>query len=165
VAADYNISSLFRVGGSSPRTFFEPGVHKPLTFQVTITCCVQGTRARARGDTTSRAVRALCKPYQRCWWRARSNTLQYQRHSKSSTSSIVQTRHPEYSCNALSKAFKSSASSTVQTCHSRHLCNNTATHCNALQYTIIGIQINNILHRDIQYCHHICRHMLTQTNF
>jgi len=33
VTADYNISSIFSIGGAAPHGFFEPGVRKPLTFE------------------------------------------------------------------------------------------------------------------------------------
>ena len=49
VTADYNVSSIFSIGGAAPHRFFEPGVRKPLTFEVTIKCFVKG--ARAGGDT------------------------------------------------------------------------------------------------------------------
>jgi len=49
VTADYYVSSVFSIGGAAPHRFFEPGVRKPLTFEVTIKCFVQG--ARAGGDT------------------------------------------------------------------------------------------------------------------
>jgi len=50
VTADYNVSSIFSIGGAAPLRFFEPGVRKPLTVEVTIKCFVKG--ARAGGDTT-----------------------------------------------------------------------------------------------------------------
>jgi len=49
VTADYNVSSIFSIGRAAPHRFFEPGVRKPLTFEVTIKCFVQG--AQAGGDT------------------------------------------------------------------------------------------------------------------
>ena len=49
VTADYNVSSIIRIGGAAPHRFFEPGVRKPLTFEVTIKCFVKG--ARAGGDS------------------------------------------------------------------------------------------------------------------
>jgi len=45
VAADYNVSSIFSIGGTAPHGFCEPGVRKPLTFEATIKCFVQGTQA------------------------------------------------------------------------------------------------------------------------
>jgi len=49
VTADNNVSSIFSIGGAAPHRFFEAGVCKPLIFEVTIKCFVQG--ARAEGDT------------------------------------------------------------------------------------------------------------------
>ena len=49
MTADYNVSSIFSIGGAAPHRFFEPGVRKPLIFEITIKCFVQGTRAG--GDT------------------------------------------------------------------------------------------------------------------
>ena len=49
VPADYNVSSIFNIGGAAPHRFFESGVRKPLNFEVTIMCFVKG--ARAGGDT------------------------------------------------------------------------------------------------------------------
>jgi len=49
VTADYNVRSIFSIGGAAPYRFFEPGVRKPLPFEVSIKCFVKG--ARAGGDT------------------------------------------------------------------------------------------------------------------
>ena len=49
MTADYNVSSIFSISGVAPHRFFEPGVRKFLTFEVTIKCFVKG--ARAEGDT------------------------------------------------------------------------------------------------------------------
>ena len=49
VTADYKVSSIFSIGGAVPHRIFEPGVRKPLTFEVTIKCFVKG--AQAEGDT------------------------------------------------------------------------------------------------------------------
>ena len=49
VTADYHVSSIFSIGWAAPQRFFEPGVCKPFTFEVTIKCFVQG--AWAGGDT------------------------------------------------------------------------------------------------------------------
>jgi len=71
VTADYNVSSIFSIGGAAPHRFFEPGVRKPLTFEVTMKCFVKGTRA---GEDTiegsENLVRGIGEPriqYQRCW--------------------------------------------------------------------------------------------------
>jgi len=45
VTADYNVTSIFSIGWAAPHRFFEPGVYKPFTFEVTIKCFVQGARA------------------------------------------------------------------------------------------------------------------------
>ena len=66
VTADYNVSSIFSIGGAAPHRFFEPGVRKSLTFEVTIKCFVKG--ARAGGDTI--LLGGVGEPhiqYQRCW--------------------------------------------------------------------------------------------------
>ena len=49
MTADYNVGSIFSIGRAAPHRFFEPGVRKPLTFEVPIQCFVKG--ARAGGDT------------------------------------------------------------------------------------------------------------------
>ena len=45
VTADYNVSSIFSIGGAAPHKFFEPSVREPLTFEVTIKCFVQSAWA------------------------------------------------------------------------------------------------------------------------
>ena len=45
MTADYNVSSIFSIGGAAPRRFFKPDVRKPLTFEVIIRCFVKGARA------------------------------------------------------------------------------------------------------------------------
>jgi len=50
VTADYNVSSIFSIGGTAPHMFFIiPGVRKSLIYEVTIMCFAQD--AWARGDT------------------------------------------------------------------------------------------------------------------
>ena len=48
MTADYNVSSIFSIGRAATQ-IYEPGVRKPLTFEVTIKYFMQG--AQAGGDT------------------------------------------------------------------------------------------------------------------
>ena len=62
MTADYNVSSIFSIGGAVPHRFFEPGVHKTVAFEATIKCFVKG--ARAGGDTVEGSENLI---YQGCW--------------------------------------------------------------------------------------------------
>ena len=65
VTADYNVSSIFSIGGAAPHRFFEPGVRKPFTFEVIIKCFVKG--ARAGGDTIEGSENLVYNTTRRCW--------------------------------------------------------------------------------------------------